>query len=526
MRPVLLVVMDGVGYREDEFGNAVKNAYKPNLKFLWENYPHRTIHAHGEYVGLPSDEDMGNSEVGHNALGCGQIYAQGAKLVNQAIDNKQLYKGDTWRQLVDYCKDNGKMHFIGLLSDGNVHSHINHLLSLIEQSKEDGIKEVCIHVLLDGRDVDPTSALDYVDIVENKIKELNDDTFNARIASGGGRMYITMDRYEADWPMVERGWHTHILGDARGFKSCREAIETYREETPGVLDQDLKNFVIVDDDGKAVGTVEDNDSVVFFNFRGDRALEISRSFDEKEFDKYDRVRYPNVLYAGMLQYDADLKIPKLFLLPPPDINNTLTEELVKNKISEYAISETQKFGHVTYFWNGNRGEKFSEELETWEEIPSKTIPFEEQPEMMADEITEKLVKAIKSGKYEFLRCNYPNGDMIGHTGIYEKAKEGIEVVDVQIGKLMKAIDEVNGIMIILADHGNSEIMYQLKEPEKKVPQTSHTTSPVPFIMYGKDVNNYIIKDEDYGLANVASTVATLLEIEPNKVWLPSIIEKK
>ena len=387
-RPVVLVVMDGIGINASEFGNAVKKAYKPTLDELWENYPHTEIKAHGLAVGLPSDGDMGNSEVGHNALGCGQIYSQGAKLVNENIDSKEIFKTETWAQLVKNC-ENGKMHFIGLLSDGNVHSHINHLKALIAQAKEDGVKEVRVHALLDGRDVPETSALTYVDDIEAFMAGLNDDNFHACIASGGGRMTITMDRYEANWGMVEKGWHTHVLGEGRTFTSAREAIETYRAET-GVVDQDLPGFVITANE-KPVGTIEDGDSVVLFNFRGDRAQEISLAFDtDASFDKFDRVRVPNVMYAGMLQYDADLNIPHNFLTYPPKIQYTLTEELCKHGIREYAISETQKYGHVTYFWNGNRSEKVDENLETYEEIKSDVVPFEQRPWMKAAEITINL----------------------------------------------------------------------------------------------------------------------------------------
>ena len=235
---------------------------------------------------------------------------------------------------------------------------------MLEQSKKEGIKNVRVHVLLDGRDVDATSALNYVDILENKMKELNDESFNSMIASGGGRMNITMDRYEANWSMVEKGWHTHVLGDARMFNSATDAINTFREENPGVIDQDLDSFVIAKD-GKPVGTINDGDSVIFFNFRGDRAIEISKVFDEENFDKFDRVRYPKVYYAGMLEYDSEIGIPKHYLTEPPKIKYTLTEELNKYGIREYAISETQKYGHVTYFWNGNRIDKFNDELETY-----------------------------------------------------------------------------------------------------------------------------------------------------------------
>lgn len=522
-RPVVLVVMDGVGVRASDFGNAVNNAYKPTLDNLWENCPHTEIKAHGVAVGLPSDSDMGNSEVGHNALGCGQIYSQGAKLVNESIESGDMFTTETWKALVDKCKDNGKMHFLGLLSDGNVHSHINHLKALISRAKEDGVKEVRLHVLLDGRDVPETSALIYVDEIENYMAGLNDDSFHACIASGGGRMKITMDRYEANWAMVEEGWHTHVLGEGRQFASAKEAIETYRAET-GVVDQDLPAFVIAKD-GKPLGTIEDGDSVILFNFRGDRAQEISLAFDgDESFDKFDRVRVPDVMYAGMLQYDADLNIPHHFLTYPPKIKYTLSEHLVKYGIRMYAISETQKYGHVTYFWNGNRSEKFDEDLETYEEIKSDVVPFEQRPWMKSAEITDKLVEAIKSGKYDFLRTNYPNGDMVGHTGNYEATVIGVESVDLQLARVKEAVDAVNGIMIVTADHGNADEMYEKpkKEGAPIKAKTSHTLSKVPFIVYGADVT---MKEGDFGLSNVAAVVTDLLDLPADEHWNESIINK-
>lgn len=519
-KQIVLVIMDGVGISKKSYGNALLNANTPNLDNLMKNYPNTLIHAHGTYVGLPSDSDMGNSEVGHNAMGCGQIYSQGAKLVNEAIETKELFNGATWKKLINYCKEN-TLHFIGLLSDGNVHSNINHLLVMLEQAKLEKIKKVRIHILLDGRDVDKQSALKYVDILENKLSELNDDTFDAKIASGGGRMNITMDRYEANYSMVEKGWHTHVLGDAKKFNSAKEAIETYRLENPDIIDQDLDSFVIVEND-IPVGTINDNDSVIFFNFRGDRAIEISLSFDEETFDKFDRVRYPKVMYAGMLQYDSELKIPKYFLTEPPSIKNTLTEELCKYGITEYAVSETQKFGHVTYFWNGNHIEKFNEELETYEEVPSDIISFDKKPEMKSYEITDKLIEAIKSNKYKFLRLNYPNGDMVGHTGSYDATIKGLEAVDYNIGRIMDIVKQTDSILLITADHGNCEEMYNEKNEEK----TSHTLNPVPFIIYGNDLSDIKIKDGDFGLANMAATITELLGIEKNPNWLESIIEIK
>ena len=516
---VALVIMDGVGISQNTNGNALINANTPNLDNLMKNYPNCLIHAHGTYVGLPSDTDMGNSEVGHNAMGCGQIYSQGAKLVNEALESKELFEGNTWKKLIDYCKNN-TLHFIGLLSDGGVHSNINHLIIMLEQAKKEGIKRVRIHILLDGRDVEKTSALKYVDILETKIKELNDETFDVMIASGGGRMTTTMDRYGSNWSMVEKGWHTHVLGDARYFSSAHEAIETYRNETPGIIDQDLDSFVITKND-IPVGTIDDNDSVIFFNFRGDRALEISKAFDEENFDKFDRVRYPKVMYAGMLEYDAEAHIPKNYLAEPPKIKYTLTEELCKYNIKEYAISETQKFGHVTYFWNGNRQDKFNEELEDYDIVDSDVISFDKKPNMKAYEITDKFIEAIKSNKYDFLRINFPNGDMVGHTGNYDATVNAMQAVDECIGKIMKAVDDENITLVIVADHGNCEEMLDDKNEAK----TSHTINPVPFIIYGKQARNIKIKNGDFGLANLASSICTLLNVLPNEHWMESIIEK-
>ena len=519
-RPVVLVVMDGVGLSDKEFGNAVKNAYTPHLDKLMSTCPNTAIRAHGLLVGLPSDGDMGNSEVGHNALGCGQIYSQGAKLVNESIESGDIFETDTWKALVNKCA-NGKMHFIGLLSDGNVHSHINHLFALIKRAKADGVKEVRVHALLDGRDVPETSALIYVNQLEEFLASVNDENFHACVASGGGRMKITMDRYQANWPMVEAGWKTHVLGEGRQFASAKEAIETYRAEL-GVIDQDLPAFVIAKD-GQPVGTIEDGDSVILYNFRGDRAQEISLAFDEENFDKFDRVRKPDVMYAGMLQYDGDLQIPKNFLVYPPRIKYTLSEFLVNKGVKSYAISETQKYGHVTYFWNGNNSQKFSEELEDWVEVKSDVVPFEERPWMKSAEITDLLVEAIESNKYDFYRTNYPNGDMVGHTGNYEATLIGVEAVDLNLGRVMKAVDKVNGILIVTADHGNADEMYEKPKKEGDAPKakTAHTLNKVPFIIYGADVE---IAEGEFGLANVAATVAKLLGFEPDEHWLPAIIK--
>ena len=524
-KPVVLVVMDGVGESSDALGNMVMQATTPTLDKLKANDPFRIIKAHGTAVGLPSDDDMGNSEVGHNALGCGQIYSQGAKLVNESIESGSIYASDTWKTLVAGVKaSGGALHFIGLLSDGNVHSNIGHLLAMLKEAKAEGVSKARVHILLDGRDVPATSALEYVDQLENTIAELKDASYDVCIASGGGRMQITMDRYQANWSMVEKGWNIHVHGEGRSFATAKEAIETFRTEQPGVIDQDLPGFVIAEN-GTPVGAMKDGDSVILFNFRGDRALELSMAFDgDASFDKFDRGVVPNVLYAGMLEYDGDLHIPHKYLVNPPQIRNTLTELLVENGINEYACSETQKYGHVTYFWNGNRSEKFSEELETWQEVPSDVRSFDECPWMKGTEITDLVIAAIESGKYGFIRCNFPNGDMVGHTGNLEATEIAVETVDLCLTRILKACDEHGCILVVTADHGNSDQMLEKNKKGVVSVRTAHSLRPVPFIIHDADERHEMDTESPFGLANVAPTVVELLGLKPYDCWEKSMLK--
>ncbi|MBI4817706.1 MAG: hypothetical protein HY791_15700 [Deltaproteobacteria bacterium] len=657
--PLVIVVMDGVGLGAENEGNAVHLARTPVLDRLMTEHSHLSLRAHGTAVGLPSDDDMGNSEVGHNALGAGRVFAQGAKLVGEAIASGRLFEGPVWRGIVSAVREEQTtLHFLGLLSDGNVHSHIEHLEALITNAHKQGVERVRVHVLLDGRDVPETSALTYIDRLEVKLssicrpavapprradrkamKELeeleaahvgaraelesgkahlatlisdlaeaeksaiewekkamlavreNNDALailllenkkqqavhalriqetiaeqeplvnrleaalaileervdakradvlgqtqrDYRIASGGGRMKITMDRYEADWSMVERGYDIHVRGKGEGFRSAREAVETLRARTPGVIDQDLPPFVIFEE-GRPVGRIEDGDAVVFFNFRGDRAIEISRAFDDVNFDKFNRGRRPDVLYAGMMQYDGDYKIPRRFLVDPPAIDRTMGEYLARTGVRQLAISETQKFGHVTYFWNGNRGAKFDEKLETWIEIPSDRLPFEERPWMKAAEITDAAIEAIRRGEHRLIRLNYANGDMVGHTGVREAAVLAVQTVDLVLGRLLDAVRRANGIALVTADHGNADEMYQLDAKKKDwkrtedgriEPKTSHTLNPVPFILYDPRKELSLRTDlAQPGLANVAATALELLGYLPPPDYEPSLLARK
>ena len=518
-KPIVLVIMDGVGKGDGGSGDAVKVANTPTLDHLLETCPHTYLKAHGTAVGLPSDDDMGNSEVGHNALGCGQVYSQGAKLVGESIENGSLYASATWIDLISNAREGKALHFLGLLSDGNVHSNISHLIALLRQAKAEGVKKAYCHILLDGRDVPATSALEYVEQLENVLAELKGEGCDYAIASGGGRMQVTMDRYEANWGMVEKGWKTHVQGQGRLFASAKEAIETYRAET-GCIDQDLPAFVVARD-GEPVAKIANGDSVILFNFRGDRAQEISLAFDRKEFDKFDRGDYLGCKFAGMLQYDGDLNIPEHYLVQPPVITNTLTEVLCKAGIHEYALSETQKYGHVTYFWNGNRSGKVCEELEVYEEIPSDVIPFEQAPAMKSAEITEKMVEAMASGKFEFLRCNFPNGDMVGHTGVMEAVVYAMECVDKGLAAIIEAADKYGYTVLITADHGNADQMTETKKGKTSV-RTAHSLNAVPFIIYDKD-HDWTIIDGAYGLANVAPTVVKMMGLEAPACWESSMI---
>jgi 2,3-bisphosphoglycerate-independent phosphoglycerate mutase len=395
-----------------------------------------------------------------------------------------------------------------------------------------------VHILLDGRDVGETSALDYVDPFETFLSGLNaDGAVDYRIASGGGRMNITMDRYNANWDMVKRGWDTHVRGLGTRFASARQAIEALRKAHPGVIDQDLPAFVIASD-GKPVGPIRDNDSVVYFNFRGDRAIEISRAFEDDVFTEFDRNPRPKVLYAGMMQYDGDLKIPKRFLVIPPAIDRTLGEFLARAGVRQLAISETQKFGHVTYFFNGNRSGKFDDRLEDYVEVPSDIVPFEQRPWMKAAEITDRVVVAIADNKFPFIRLNYPNGDMVGHTGVFQATQIAVESVDLCIGRLMRAVDAAGGVLVVSADHGNADDMLEHdaktgkvkvdKESGKPKVKTAHSLNPVPVFIYdpSKALNVNLSQRKGLGISSLAATCLVLLGFVPPRDYDPSIVEIK
>jgi 2,3-bisphosphoglycerate-independent phosphoglycerate mutase len=392
-----------------------------------------------------------------------------------------------------------------------------------------GIKRVRVHALLDGRDVGEKSALDYVVPTEDRLRRLSAEKgLDYRIASGGGRMKVTMDRYNADWRIVKRGWEAHVFGKGRAFSSAEEAVRTFYREDLQMTDQYMDAFVIVDAKGSPVGPIVDGDAVVYFNFRGDRAIEISRAFTERDFNEFDREPLPDISYAGMMEYDGDTHMPPQFLVQPPVIDRTICEYLCAEKMRSFAISETQKFGHVTYFWNGNRSGYIDEALELYVEIPSDRVEFDKAPQMKAFEIKDKTIDILKNDQYAFGRLNFANGDMVGHTGIMDSAIIAVETVDQCVGELLQVVEALEGIAVVTADHGNLDEMFTVdKNGERKV-KTAHSLNPVPFAIFDPNYDGEyeMARLERPGLSNVAATLLNLLGYEKVEDYDPSLIKVK
>jgi 2,3-bisphosphoglycerate-independent phosphoglycerate mutase len=526
--PFVLCILDGVGWGRRDESDAVYLADTPVLDALMSRHPWRLLAAHGLAVGLPSNADMGNSEVGHNAMGAGRVIEQGASLVERAIRSGAMFATRAWADLLA----GSTLHFLGLVSDGNVHSHVDHLRAMVNRAVADGHRRIRVHVLTDGRDVSGRSALTWVTPLEAEFAALAAAGADVRIASGGGRMCITMDRYEADWSMVARGWACHVRGEGLPFPSATEAIGALYASAPEKDDQWLPPFVIEDAAGP-VGRIEDGDCVCFFNFRGDRAIEITRAFEDgPEFPGFDRGRVPRVTYAGMMQYDGDLRLPKRFLVEPPAIDRTVGEQLAAAGLRTYAVSETQKFGHVTYFFNGNRSGQFSEELETYAEVESDRVPFDQLPEMQAQRITERAVQAIRSGEFDHVRLNLANGDMVGHTGNLPATVAAVACVDACVGQLAEACAEAGAVLLVTADHGNADQMVELDKhgvavllDGKPKPRTSHSLNPVPFVLVDAAGRWALADVPDAGIANIGATLLVLAGLTPPDAYLPSLVHR-
>ncbi len=545
--PVVLAILDGVGLRAARSGNAFRQAHTEFLDYALANYLNIPLQASGEAVGILPGQ-MGNSEVGHNAIGSGQIIKQGIAGIEAAFSTGDIWRSKAWRGAMKQLgAGQGKnvsahtLHFCGIFSDGGVHSDISHLERMIEQAYAEGVRRIRIHCVFDGRDVAPQSEPKYIERLEKFCQKFKDADF--RIASGGGRMVAVADRYENDWNMVKLGWDMMVHGKApREFKSATEAIRTLRRENPKVQDQYLPAFVIIENaaansalssraasakvsaadssrGARPVGKVEDGDAFIYYDYRADRAVEISRAFTEADFDKFKRGKVPQIFFAALTEYDSDRHIPENILVPPVKIESPLNTFLGRNKISQLAISETVKFGHVTYYFNGNSYKKAPHEDQI--EVPSDTQPFNTRPWMKSAEITDILLDKISD--YQFVRVNYPGGDMVGHFAELEPTIVAIEAIDLQLARLAKKVDELGGMMIITADHGNAEELLS----KDGVPKTSHTTNPVPCIFYDNTRNAKIYRSanlEGPGLANLAATIATLMGLPDYPApWQPPVI---
>jgi len=530
-RPVVLLILDGVGWGRRDDGDAVYLADTPVLDGLLATRPWGLLQAHGKAVGMPSNADMGNSEVGHNAMGAGRVFDQGAKLVGQAISSGQIWQSDAWRAVMERTRDGGTLHLLGLLSDGNVHSHVDHLRALIAEAARAGVARLRVHGLTDGRDVAQRSALTWFAPIQRELAALPGDY---AIATGGGRMCITMDRYEADWAMVKRGWDCHVHGQGRRFDSATLAIQTLYAEDPSVNDQYLPPFVVGDYDG-----MQDGDAVVFFNFRGDRAIEISRAFTDPGLTDIDRTgpdgrAAPALTYVGMMEYDGDLHIPPAYLVRPPAISDTVSDQLAAAGKHSFAISETQKFGHVTYFFNGNNSAPPPGE-DRFEE-PSLKVPFDQAPAMSAEQVTTVAAQAIRSGRYDHVRINLANGDMVGHTGRLAPTIRAMEVVDHCVGRLALAVQDAGGVLLVTADHGNADEMFRptkdhhgyLAGPDgARLPSTSHSLNPVPVVMADFS-DTWRLKATSPGetlggLASIGATILDLCEVPVPAAYEPSLV---
>lgn len=522
--PVVLAILDGVGIAPDGPGNAISKARTTFLgKASSNKYLHVALNASGEAVGLLPGT-MGNSEVGHNTMGCGQIIKHGIAHIKEAFDNGSIWQSEAWRKVIaTVAKDGAEhtLHFSGIFSDGGVHSDINQLEQMIEKAYEEGVRKMRIHPVFDGRDVAPQSEPKYVNRIEEFAKKFADA--DIKIASGGGRMTTTADRYENDWSMVERGWNIMVHGISNNkFHSANEAIEFFRSKDPEAQDQYLPDFVIVDENDQPIGKVEKGDAFIYIDFRADRAVEIATAFDSREFTKFNRGNsyvVDDICFAGLTEYDSDKHIPKNRLIEPNYVTNPLNEFLGKKGISELGISETVKFGHITYFFNGNSSKEAPHEK--FIEIPSYTEPFNTRPWMKAAEVTDAVIENMD--KFDFIRINYPGGDMVGHFADIDATEIAIEAIDLSLSRIAKKVDELGGCLIIVADHGNAEELID----ENGLPKTAHSMNLVPFIIYDNTENRakYTLnKVENPGLSNVAATIAVLLgQDDYPDVWQKPLI---
>ena len=507
-RQYMLMIMDGVGINEEEKGNAFKQANTPNLDRLFLKYPNTHIQTSGMAVGLP-DGQMGNSEVGHTNIGAGRIVYQELTRITKQIEDGEFYQNEELKAAMDHVKENGsKLHLLGLVSDGGVHSHNKHLYALLEMAKREGIEDVYVHAILDGRDTPPTSAVDYVKELEEKMKELD----CGKIATLSGR-YYAMDR-DNRWERVKLAYDAIANGKGEEYRIAQKAIETSYEAQE--FDEFVKPVVITNSEDEAIGKVEDGDSVIYFNFRPDRARELTKAFKLDEFDGFERNTYNDLFFVTMTQYDETIKNVHV-AYKPQVLVNTFGEYISNKGYTQLRIAETEKYAHVTFFFNGGKEEPYEGEQRIL--IPSpKVATYDLKPEMSAYEVTDSILKVIDEKSCDVIIVNYANGDMVGHTGNLEKAIEAVEALDECVGKVISKMEEVGGEALITADHGNCEQMIDLKTGE---PITSHSTFDVPLIV----VSNRIKSVRPGRLCDLTPTLLSMMGEEiPEEMTGESIVE--
>ncbi len=506
-KPVMLMILDGFGINENQKGNAIAVANTPNIDKLMKTWPTTKIHTSGLDVGLPEGQ-MGNSEVGHTNIGAGRIVYQELTRITKSIEDGDFFSIKELTEAIENCKkNNSNLHVLGLLSDGGVHSHIRHLFAILELAKRKDFENVYVHCFMDGRDTPPTSGESYIAKLEEKMKEKG----VGKIATISGRFYA-MDR-DKRWNRIEEAYNAMVNGIGEKATSAIGAIEaSYQKE---VFDEFVKPTVICNND-KPVAKIENNDSVIFFNFRPDRAREITRTLVDKDFNEFE-TKDMNLFYVCFTQYDETMPNVKI-AFKPERLENTFGEYISKNGLKQLRIAETEKYAHVTFFFNGGEEKKYEGEDRIL--VPSpKVETYDLKPEMSAVEVTDNVVEAINSGKYDSIILNYANPDMVGHTGSLEAAIKAVETIDGCVGRVVEAIEKQNGVVIITADHGNAEQMIDYKTGE---PHTAHTTNPVPLILVGIEG----VKLREGRLADLAPTMLDIMELsKPQEMTGETLIEK-
>lgn len=517
--PLIHIVLDGWGLAPASENNAISQANTPHIDHLLKSCPHTELLTHGPHVGLPSEKDLGGSEVGHMTMGSGRIIEQGPTYIKRLLATGEFYQSAVLEKLVkNSLQQQTPLHLIGLLSDGNIHSHLDHFTAIIQHAFAAGIQRLYVHPLLDGRDTPIQSALTYTEPLEKLFHELKQQRpqIDYAFASGGGRETITMDR-DTNWAKIEAGWNVHVRGvGAHTFESISQAIEHFRQADPEIIDQDLPGFVLTRQ-GQAIGKIADRHSVIFMNFRADRALEFSQAMLDDDFPHFDRAPRPQVEYAGMMVYDQEIQFPENHIVGATTVENPFGKRILELGLKQFRLTETQKFAHVTFFYNGGYRIPLDAQAENYQLIASDRIAsFAHAPAMKAHEIKEQALAFIDSQEYNYGLINFANADMVGHTGNLSATIRAVEAVDRALGDLVAHIKKVSGLLVLTADHGNADQMRVFnRKKEIWEPDTKHSLNPVPFLIYDPFYNNnYQLKTltptQPLNLSQIAATNFILL----------------